>query len=150
MSLKNNKLFETMMSKMAYEFPECSRIHADWEFLLKEKITQEIKNKKEFRILTIQNDSQNYQHVAIIISQLGQEYIQIPQLVEKFLLELRQIAEIDFKDNFEEKVKFHSTELKFTGNVYLYTDKLLVSEDLIQKYFQENGLKLIIRDKEYK
>lgn len=139
-----------MMNRMTDEFPECARIHADWEFLLKEKITQEIKNKKEFRILAIQNDSQNYQHMAIIILQLGQEYVQLPQLVEKFLLELQQTAEIDFKNNFEEKIKLRISELKFTRNVYLYTDKLLVSEDLIRKHFQENGLMLIIRDKEYR
>jgi hypothetical protein len=36
---------------------------------------------------------------------------------------------------------------RFTGVVYPYTDKLLVSIDPIQKYVQENGLTLLKNEK---
>ena len=136
MSIENKALFESMMYKMADEFPECLRIHVDWDFVLKDKITQEIKSKKKFRVLAIQNDVQKYQHVAIIISKLGHEYVRLPAHIEKFLLELSEKTEI-------------VTHLDFTGNVYLYTDNLIISEDAVRKHFQENNLLLFIRDQKY-
>jgi hypothetical protein len=132
-----------MMSKMANEFPECPRIHADWEFTLTDKITRELKNTKKFRILVIQNDAQNYQHVAVIISELGPEYVQLPELVGKFLSEIQKTVEVGTEDNLAGKVKVSC--FKFTGNIYLYTDKLLVSEDAIRKYFEKNNLVLQTR-----
>ena len=143
--MKNLGLFESMMSKMADEFPEYPRIHADWEFILKEKATKEIKNTKKFRILVIQNDVQNYQHVAIIISELGHEYVQIPDLVEKFLSEIKKASELNIKTDLENNTMFCPSSFKFTGNVYLYTDKLLVSEDAIRQHFEKKNMILQAR-----
>ena len=143
--MKNLGLFESMMSKMADEFPEYPRIHADWEFILKEKATKEIKNTKKFRILVIQNDVQNYQHVAIIISELGHEYVQIPDLVEKFLSEIKKASELNIKTDLENNTMFCPSNFKFTGNVYLYTDKLLVSEDAIRQHFEKKNMILQAR-----
>ena len=134
-----------MMSKMADEFPKYPRIHADWEFILKEKTTKEIKNTKKFRILVIQNDVQNYQHVAIIISELGHEYVQIPDLVEKFLSEIKKASELNIKTDLENNTMFCPSSFKFTGNVYLYTDKLLVSEDAIRQHFEKKNMILQAR-----
>lgn len=136
MSIENKALFESMMHKMEDEFPGCLRVHVDWDFILKDKITHEIKSKKKFRVLAIQNDVEHYQHLAIIISKLGHEYVQLPDHIKKFLLELSKKAEI-------------GTHLDFTGNIYLYTDKLIIPEDLVQKHFQENNLILFIRDQKY-
>ena len=40
-----------MMSRMGDEFPQCLRVHVDWEYTLVDKVTQEIKNRKKFRVL---------------------------------------------------------------------------------------------------
>lgn len=133
------------MAKMADEFPQYSRIHTDWEFTLKAKNTKKIKNTKKFRILAIQNEMQNHQHAAIIISELGQEYVQLPDLVEKFLVEIQRAAQVNSTNNFEDKVVFCPSSLKFTKNVYLYTDRLLVSEEAIRKHFKKNNLALETR-----
>ena len=45
------------MTKMGNEFPQCPRVHADWEFTLVDKATQVVKNTKKFRIVAIQNDA---------------------------------------------------------------------------------------------
>lgn len=135
-------VFGTMTSKIENEFPQCSRIHADWEFVLTDKKTGEIKNNKKFRILAIQNDAEKYQHVGIIISELSNEYVQLPDLVEKFLLDIQKTVEASVGDALGDKKSLDVSEFKFTGNVYLYTDKLLVSEDVIQKHFKKSNMLL--------
>ncbi len=134
---------------MGDEFPQCQRVHVDREFTLVDKITREIKNRKKFRVLAIQNNTQNYQHAAIIITELGEEYIQIPSLIEKFFTEIPNTLEVISKDHFEDKKMFPGSHLRFTGNVYLYTHKLIVPQDFVRKHFQENNLTLVLRDHEY-
>src|SRR3989442_1731917 len=92
-----------MMSRMGDEFPQCPRVHVDWEFTLVDKVTQEIKNRKKFRVLAIQNNTQNYQHAAIIITELGQEYVQIPSMIKKFFSEIPKTVEVITRDHFEER-----------------------------------------------
>ena len=127
---------------MKNEFSQCATIHADWEFLLTDKKTGEVKNNKKFRMLAIQNDSEKFQHVAVIIPELSSEYVQIPDLVEKFLSQVRQTKESE--NPLERKIPDMSI-FRFTGDVYLYTDKLLVSEDAIRSHFQKNNLVLQTR-----
>jgi len=131
-----------MTSKIESEFPQCSRIHADWEFVLTDKKTGEVKNNKKFRILAILDDAKKSQHVGVIIPDLSNEYVQLPDLVEKFLSDLKKTAEANLVDVTGDKKSLDVTGFKFTGNVYMYTDKLLVSEDVIQKYFAKNNLYL--------
>ena len=138
-----------MMSRMGDEFPQCQRVHVEWEFNLVDKVTREIKNRKKFRVLAIQDNSQNYQHAAIIITDLGQEYEQIPSMIKKFFSEIPKTVEVISKDHFEAKEMSPSSALRFTGNVYLYTHKLIVPEDIVRKYFQENNLTLVLRDHKY-
>lgn len=145
MHSKKTSVFEIMTSKLENEFPQYSRIHVDWEFVLTDKKTGEIKNTKKFQILAIQNDVEKYKHVGIIISELSNEYIQLPDLVAKFLLEVEQNAAINIGDTLGDKKILDTTAFEFTRNVYLYTDKLLVSEDVLQKYFQKYNLILQIR-----
>ncbi|MDE1839087.1 MAG: hypothetical protein KGH87_04120 [Thaumarchaeota archaeon] len=145
MHSKKTDVFETMTSKVENEFPQCSRIHAEWEFVLTDKKTREIKNTKKFQILAIQNDAERYTHIGIIISELSNEYVQLPDLVEKFLLEMKKYAETNIDDNTSRKKIHNSSGFEFTRNVYLYTDKLLVSEDVLQKYFKKNNLVLQVR-----
>lgn len=128
------------MSKIVDEFPECPHVHADWEFTLIDKKTREIKNRKKFRILAIQNTIQKVQHVVVIIQDLGDEYVQLPELVEKFL---SQVQETKF--TYTSKGDLDSSNLKFSRNVYIYTNKLLVSEDAIRKRFEKNNLVLQAR-----
>ena len=138
-----------MMSRMGDEFPQCPRVHVDWEFTLVDKVTQEIKNRKKFRVLAIQNNTQNYQHAAIIITELGQEYVQIPSMIKKFFSEIPKTVELITRDHFEEKEMSPSSDLRFTGNVYLYTHKLIVPEAIVREHFQENNLMLVLRDHKY-
>lgn len=135
-------VFGTMTSKIESEFPQCSRIHADWEFVLTDKKTGEVKNNKQFRILAIQNDAEKYQHVGVIIPELSNEYVQLPDLVEKFLSELQKTVEASVENSRGDKKSLDMSGFKFTGNVYLYTDKLLVSEDVIQKHFAKSNMYL--------
>jgi len=142
MHSKKTDVFGTMTSKIESEFPQCSRIHADWEFVLTDKKTGEVKNNKKFRILAILNDAEKYQHVGVIIPDLSNEYVQLPDLVEKFLSDLQKTVDASMVDAMGNKKLFDASGFKFTGNVYLYTDKLLVSEDVIQKHFAKNNMHL--------
>ncbi|HEX5457393.1 MAG TPA: hypothetical protein VFX64_03300 [Candidatus Nitrosotalea sp.] len=140
--MKKLDVFESATSKMRNEFSQCAIIHADWEFLLTDKKTGEVKNNKKFRMLAIQNDSEKFQHVAVIIPELSSEYVQIPDLVEKFLSQVQKTKESE--NPLERKIPDMSI-FRFTGDVYLYTDKLLVSEDAIRSHFQKNNLVLQTR-----
>ena len=140
MHSKKVDIFGAMTSKIEHEFPQCSRIHADWEFVLTDKKTGEIKNNKKFRILAIHDDAQKSQHVGIIIPELSNEYIQLPDMVEKFLSEIQKTVEASVGHAQGDKKSIDASNFKFTGNVYLYTDKLLVSEDVIQKHFAKSNM----------
>ncbi|HEU5221294.1 MAG TPA: hypothetical protein VFU58_04470 [Candidatus Nitrosotalea sp.] len=142
MHSKKTDVFGTMTSKIESEFPQCSRIHADWEFVLTDKKTGEVKNNKKFRILAILNDAEKFQHVGVIIPDLSNEYVQLPDLVEKFLSDLKETSEANMVDVMGDKKSLDVSGFKFTGNVYLYTDKLLVSEDVIQKHFAKSNMHL--------
>ena len=142
MHSKKTDVFGTMTSKIESEFPQSSRIHADWEFILTDKKTGEVKNSKKFRIMVIQDNSQKHQHVGLIIPDLSNEYVQLPDLVEKFLSELQKPVEASMDHIQGDKKSIDASLFKFTGNVYLYTDKLLVSEDVIQKHFAKNNMHL--------
>jgi len=142
MHSKKMDVFGTMTSKIESEFPQCSRIHADWEFVLTDKKTGEVKNNKKFRILVIQNNAEKYHHVGVIIPDLSNEYVQLPDLVEKFLSELQKTVEANMVDTQGNKKSLDVSGFKFTGNVYLYTDKLLVSEDVIKKHFAKSNMHL--------
>src|SRR6185437_11116512 len=142
MHSKKTDVFGTMTSKIESEFPQCSRIHADWEFVLTDKKTGEVKNNKKFRILVIQNNAEKYHHVGVIIPDLSNEYVQLPDLVEKFLSELQKTVEANMVDTQGNKKSLDVSGFKFTGNVYLYTDKLLVSEDVIKKHFAKSNMHL--------
>ncbi|MGI0093723.1 MAG: hypothetical protein ACREA8_06430, partial [Nitrosotalea sp.] len=76
MHSKKTDVFETMTSKMKSEFPQYSRIHANWEFVLTDKKTKQVKNTKKFQIMAIQNDDKKHKHIGIIISELSNEYVQ--------------------------------------------------------------------------
>ena len=142
MHSKKIDVFGTMTSKIESEFPQCSRIHADWEFVLTDKKTGEVKNNKKFRILAILNDAEKSQHVGVIIPDLSNEYVQLPDLVEKFLADLQKTVDASMVDVKGNKKSLDVSGFKFTGNVYLYTDKLLVSEDVIQKHFAKSNMRL--------
>ncbi len=144
MHSKKIDVFETMTSKMENEFPQCSRIHAEWEFVLTDKKTREVKNTKKFQILAIQNESERSKHIGIIISELSNEYVQLPDMIAKFLLELEKYSDSSIDDTTKDKIHDVSV-FEFTKNVYLYTDKLLVSEDVLYKYFKKYNLILQIR-----
>src|SRR6478736_3564233 len=142
MHSKKTDVFGTMTSKIESEFPQCSRIHADWEFVLTDKKTGEVKNNKKFRIMVILDNAQKHQHVGVIIPDLSNEYVQLPDLVEKFLSDLKKTADANMVDVTGDKKSLDVSGFKFTGNVYLYTDKLLVSEDVVQKHFAKSNMHL--------
>jgi hypothetical protein len=121
------------MAKMGDEFPYSPRVHADWEFTLVEKSTKAVKNTKKFRLVAIHLVDENHVHVAIVIPELSNEYIQLPDLVRKFLSQM----ECD-------KVSGMSG-LLFTGNVFLYTDKLLVAEEPVKRHFEKDKMALHFR-----
>ena len=142
---ESEDFFEKMMSRISNEFPECSSVHVDWEFILKDKVTQEIKNKKKLRLLAIQNIGQNYQNVVIIITKLGYENVQLPDLVEKFISEIGKSDKINSNDYVYHEEIFNFSQINFTRNIYLYTDKLIVSEESIRKHFQKTNWMSFIR-----
>ncbi|MGI0060675.1 MAG: hypothetical protein ACREBJ_13000, partial [Nitrosotalea sp.] len=103
MHSKKIDVFEMMTSKIENEFPQSSRIHANWEFVLTDKKTGEIKNTKKFQILAIQNESDRFKHIGIIISELSNEYVQLPDMVAKFLLELEKYHDSGIDDTATDK-----------------------------------------------
>ncbi|MDE1811361.1 MAG: hypothetical protein KGI19_01775 [Thaumarchaeota archaeon] len=145
MHSKKTDVFETMTSKITNEFPQYSRIHANWEFVLTDKKTKQVKNTKQFQIIAIQNDDKKHKHIGIIISELSNEYVQLPDLVAKFLLELEKYTDSSVDDIMKDEKIHDMPTFEFTKNVYLYTDKLLVSEDALYKYFKKYDLILQIR-----
>lgn len=128
------------MAKMGDEFPQCPRVHGDWEFALLDRVTKIAKNTKKFRIVAIQDYDENCQHVAVIIPELSNEYVQLPELVGKFLLQLKKPVETGSGGKV-----IDASHLQFTKNVYLYTDKLLVSEDAVRKHFGKSDMILQLR-----
>jgi len=142
MHSKKTDVFGIMTSKIESEFPNYSRIHADWEFVLTDKKTGEVKNSKKFRIMVIQDNAKKNQHVGLIVPELSNEYVQLPDLVEKFLSDLKKTADANMVDVTGDKKSLDVSGFKFTGNVYLYTDKLLVSEDVVQKHFAKSNMHL--------
>ncbi len=145
MHSKKSDVFETMTSKIESEFPQYSRIHANWEFVLTDKKTKEVKNTKKFQIMAIQNADEKHKHIGIIISELSNEYVQLPDLIAKFLLELEKYNDSSIDDTMKDQKISDVSTFEFTKNVYLYTDKLLVSEDVLYKYFKKYNLILQIR-----
>jgi Na+/phosphate symporter len=145
MHSKKTDVFETMTLQLENEFAQHSRIHADWEFVLTDKKTREVKNVKKFRILAILNDVEEYKHIGVIIPELSNEYVQLPDLVEKFLLDIQKNIEKNVCDPSNNGKTLDVSVYRFTRNVYLYTDKLLVSEDVLKKHFQDHNLLLQIR-----
>ena len=139
--MRKPDVIESAMSKIQNEFSQCSTIHADWEFVLTDKKTGETKNTKKFRMLAIHNDDKKSRHIGIIVPELSSEYVQIPDLVEKFLLEIQNTDKSSYKNISDAKIPDMDT-FRFTRDIYLYTDKLLVSEDAIRNHFQQNNLVL--------
>ncbi|MDE1724525.1 MAG: hypothetical protein KGH76_01340 [Thaumarchaeota archaeon] len=122
-------LFESLMTKMGDDFPNSPRIHADWEFALVAKSTKKVQNTKKFRLVAILLSDENKAHIGIIIPELSNEYVELPNLVYKFLSQLEHDGTMS-----------GMSRLEFTGTVYLYTDKLLVSEDSIKKHFEKDNM----------
>ena len=117
------------MTKMGNDFPNSPRVHADWEFALVAKSSKKVQNTKKFRLVAIALSNEHKAHVGIIIPELSNEYVELPSLVYKFLSQLEH-------DNTMSSM----SKLEFTGTVYLYTDKLLVSEDSIKKHFEKDNM----------
>ncbi len=138
---ENDKMFiEETFKKLCDEFSNCLKCHKDYTFHAIDK---------SLRIVVIQNNIENYKHVGIVASKIGPEYKLIPQSIQDCINGLSKSLLIIAKKHYEDSEKFSSNEIVFTSQVYLYTDELLVPEDEIRKYFQENKLKLIIRDDKY-
>ena len=137
----NEKIFiEETFKKLCNEFSNCLKCHKDYTFH---------PINKSLRIAVIQNNIENYKHVGIVASKIGPEYKLYPQAIQDCITGLSKSLLIIAKKHYEDFEKFSSNEIVFTSQVYLYTDKLLVPEDEIRKYFQENKLKLLIRDDKY-
>jgi hypothetical protein len=122
-----------MMAKMGNEFPYSPRVHADWEFTLVEKSTKAVKNTKKFRLVAIHLVDENRIHIAIVIPELSNEYVQLSDLVRKFLSQI------------EHDTVSGMSGLAFTGNVFLYTDKLLVAEEPVKRHFEKDRMTLHLR-----
>ena len=137
----NDKIFiEETFKKLCVEFSNCLKCHRDYAL-------HQI--NKSLRIVVIQNNIENYKHVGIVASKIRLEYKLFPQLIQDCVADLSKSLLIVAKKHYEDYEKFSSNEIVFTSQVYLYTDKLLVPEEEIRKYFQENKLKLIVRDDKY-
>lgn len=138
---ENDKIFiEETFKKLCNEFSNCLKCHKDYTFH---------PINKSLRIAVIQNNIENYKHVGIVASKIGPEYKLYPQAIQDCITGLSKSLLIIAKKHYEDFEKFSSNEIVFTSQVYLYTDNLLVPEEEMRKYFQENKLKLIIRDDKY-
>lgn len=140
---------EIMMNRLLDEFKQFLKVHKDISFKYAKKNTMKIFYEKSCRLVLLQNNTENYQHVAIIVPELGEEYVLLPQLIKGFITEIKSSIEIRTKAHYKDTEEFHSKSLIFTDNVYLYTDNLKISEDILREYFHKNNLFLILRDEAY-
>jgi WD40 repeat protein len=101
-----------------------------------------------FKLFAILNLDENYQHGGMIIEELGEEYTQVPTELEKFLQGNPSKVYIESKSPAD-KESFNNQSLRFTGTVYLYCNRLTEPEQVVRTYFQQKGMKLVIRDEAY-
>jgi hypothetical protein len=97
----------------------------------------------------LQNSTENYEYVGIIIEKLGKEYVNIHNAILKFLDESKKHILIIAKDHFNDREEFSNKDLKFIGHVYLYVGTSNTDEIEIREHCTKNGLKLILRDEKY-
>lgn len=144
--IQTKNFLEIMMDRLFYEWGQFLIIHKDisLKYIYKKDFYE-----KNCRVVIIQNNTENYQHIAIIVQEISEEYVFFPQIIKEFIIEIKDSIEIITKNHYEDIEEFHSKKLIFTGNVYLYTNSLKVSEDILREYFQKNGLFLILRDEAY-
>jgi hypothetical protein len=105
---------------------------------------------KPYRLIAIQNIDENYQHIAIIINQLGLEYKFFMETIEKFLIEIKKRNYIETKIHSKDKYSHNNQNLIFTKTIYFYTDEITIPETEIIEFFFKLGIKVIINDNNYR
>ena len=146
--MNEETFIKKMMELVVKDFSSCMKVDQPRTLTLTNKKTGETKQKL-LKLVSIQNFDELYEHIAIIVSNLENEYIFLPEQVEKFVPEIKKIIDIQASDPVSETIT-ELSELKFTNLVYLYTDQLHVPKEKIIQLFKESGLKLEVRDGNYR
>ena len=85
-----SEYFETAMYQMTEEFTRSVRIHRDLTFPTSGLPSFANNRSRTLRIVQIQNFEQNVKHAAIIVEEVGPEFTEYPDLVERVMDEMAE------------------------------------------------------------
>ena len=103
--------------------------------------------EKPCRIISICDIEQNFEHAGVIASQLTrEEYEILPSTIKQLLAKFKRDVFVAQADSGSRRIDGDNRNLVFTGNLYLFTDQLIVPEEEIRAFFHQNQMKLILRD----
>lgn len=137
------------MQKLCEEFSKFLKAHQDASFTMVNQNTGAMEVVKEFRLVSIQDIALNFQHAALLIDRVGEEFQEYPRLILNFMSELPRQVYVSTGNAFISRNTNDNTDLVFTKTVFLYTDAFDVDQSRVVELFAQHGLKLVMRDKAY-
>lgn len=130
------------------EFSKFLKIHKDFTYSQIDTNTGSWVAIKDFRLVLIQDIEQNYQHAALIVDRVGTEFTKYPRWILDYIETSKQVFVSLGDATISRKINDNSS-LVFTKSVFIYADAIDVDESSIRELFTQNGLNLIMRDKNY-
>ncbi len=146
--MTNQSIIDSMQT-LCEEFSNYLKVIQDAKFSKVNQNTGVMEDVKEFRLVAIQNVELNFQHAALIIDHVGEEFRKYPHLILNFISEIPKRVLISSGNAFISRNTNDNANLVFTKTVFLYTDALEIDENLVIELFAQQGLKLVLRDKAY-
>lgn len=144
-----NQSIVDSMQKLCEEFSNSLKVHQDANISKVNQNTGILEVVKEFRLVAIQYIELNFQHAALIIEQVGEEFQKYPQLILNFISLIPKHIFVSASNAFISRNSNDNVNLVFTKTVFLYTDSFEIDENRVVELFSQQGLKLVIRDKSY-
>lgn len=144
-----SEYFETAMCQISEEFAGCIKVHRDHTLTAYDSSSMELIHSKLVRVVLIQNFDQNVKHAAIIAEDVGPEFVEYPNLVQREVDKISDSVFVGSSHAFISGLGNDSASLVFSNAVYLYFENVIDYHDKIQRIFEDHGLKLFIRDSGY-
>lgn len=145
MILEDREFIETAMSKLSYEFSNCIIISRDYNI----RLTKHEMSPRQAKIVVIQDYDHNVQHIGIVTDSVGDEFTEYPYTIKKELTETIETVIIYSGNSSIDDNGNESKNLVFSKSVYVYANEFSVSKERMKKHFNDSGLLLFFRDKNY-
>lgn len=149
---KKRQLVSDLISKSFFDIlTEVIRI--DFLHGINSHFDMGIKDKKsgkilrELRFVDIQNNFENYRHVALIVKVLDTEIFNFQQIIDSGLKKSSGIQIIAGTTYSTEK--FDSKNLVFTRNLYIYYKNAKINTAELRESCKKDKINLILRDSKY-